>query len=132
MKDMVYMPVHCNEVLHEGEYLDHKFVIMSQGTHPTAYVECKLKDLTGYHDERLSGVSVHGGFTYHTRANWPAPDGPVVNVLGWDYMHPPLDFVGFVCLHPFGVSAKMWTTQEIYEEVKNVIRQLIELEAKND
>lgn len=129
MKEMKYSPLRSNEVLHEDEYLDYKFAIVNRGTHPTAYVECKIKDLKDYYDDRLGSISVHGGFTFYGLPNWPMSCGSDTLFLGWDYGH----FGDFVCLG-FGLGPmfrdKKWTTQEIYEEVKDVIHQLIQLEEK--
>ena len=43
MKEMVYSSTHTKEVLHSGEYKGYKFCILTLGTHPTAYVECKFE-----------------------------------------------------------------------------------------
>lgn len=70
MKEMVYSADRIIKVLHNGEYRGHKFAILNLGTHPTAYVECKLDDCNSYGDERLDEISVHCGFTYLGRAYW--------------------------------------------------------------
>ena len=74
MKEMIYSADKKNEVLHSGEYKGHKFTILNVGTHPTAYVECKLDNCNSYYDERLDVITVHGGFTYYGQACWDKAD----------------------------------------------------------
>lgn len=129
MKEMIYQEKRTKEVLHSGVYRDHKFVILSLGTHPTAYVECKIYDCASYGDKRLENISVHGGFTYLDFAHWINDVKTIY--LGWDYAHY-CDFSGLFLREPLegrpiGVR---WTTAEIFEEVKSVIDQLIEVETK--
>lgn len=128
MKEMVYKPKRKMEVLFSGNYLNHKFAILSLGSHPTAYIECKIKDCSNYDDIRLDTIAVHGGFTFFDRSYWSDDE---TLYLGWDYGHL-CDFAGWMigncefedeCL-------KKWTTSEIYEEVKHVIEQMIDLYTK--
>lgn len=60
MKEMIYSAEQKKEVLFSGEYKGHKFCIMNLGTHPTAYVENKIKNLVSYDDDRLYEIDVHG------------------------------------------------------------------------
>lgn len=127
MKEMIYSPDRKRELLHSGVYKGHKFFILNLGTHPTAYVECKLKDCKGYYDdERLDNIEVHGGFTYYGNNFW---DNLNEEYLGWDYAHYS-DYVGYNTRYPGPYSGKFWTTEEIMEEVKHVIDQLCELLVK--
>ena len=130
MKEMMYQKKRTKEVLHSGVYRDHKFVILSLGTHPTAYVECKIYDCDSDGDKRLENISVHGGFTYLDFASWE--DDIKTIYLGWDYGHY-MDYEGYEELFPLYMRSnekKRWTTAEIFEEVKSVIDQLIEVETK--
>lgn len=124
MKEMIYSAERIAEVLHSGEYKGYKFYIMNLGTHPTACVECKLDNCNSYDDERLEEISVHGGFTYLDRVYWNESDKTIY--LGWDYAHY-MDFVGYEIKFSDLWSDrenKRWTTEEIFDEVKNVIDQL--------
>ena len=123
MKEMIYSANSKCEILYEGEYLNHKFAILNLGTHPTAYVECKIADCHGYNDERLDNVQVHCEFTFYGGAYWNEQDK--TTYLGWDYAHY-CDYCGFLILATHHL--KKWTTSEIYTEVKSVIEQLAELE----
>lgn len=127
IKQMVYSESReIPDVLYEGEYKNHKFAILSLGTHPTAYVEDKI-GLIGYEDFRLNGISVHGGFTFHDTGYW-GDESKKILWLGWDYAHSG-DFMGYYSTdNPFYWWAKQWTTAEIYEEVKGVIKQIIKVE----
>ena len=130
MKEMVYQAERKLEILFEGEYLDHKFVILNLGTHPTAYVECKIPNCNGYDDKRLYDIQVHCGFTYFgdlSHLNKPYK----LMYLGWDYAHCG-DYAGYYMKYPemCVLGEKQWTTIEIYEEVKSVIEQLIKVESE--
>ena len=133
MKEMVYQVDHKREVLYDGVYEGHKFAILSLGTHPTAYVECKLEDCYSCEDERLDDIKVHGGFTYFDKTRWGEPDD--IYYLGWDYAHY-MDYAGYEEIYPLEcrTNGRKWTTKEIFEEVKSVIEQLtkVEFEQKAD
>lgn len=70
MPEMIYSNKHITEVLLEGEYLGYKWVIISYGTHPCAYVKLpknsKLISLGGE-----VPVSCHGGITYTSSKGLP-------------------------------------------------------------
>lgn len=124
MKEMVYSSNREREVLFDGEYMGYKFAIVSQATHPTAYVECKLEDCCGYDDPRLDDITVHGDFTYFGGAHWSESDP--IKYLGWDYAHYG-DYIGYYAGRSPDLFSydKKWTTQEIFDEVKLVIEQMI-------
>lgn len=125
MKEMVYSADRIMSVLHSGEYKGYKFCVMNLGTHPTAYVECRLENCNSYGDERLDEICVHGGFTYLGRAYWNKDDKTIY--LGWDYAHY-MDYAGYEVRFPAcmrNMESKKWTTAEIFAEVKDVIEQII-------
>ena len=64
MKEMIYQSKSTKAVLYSGIYKDHKFAIVSLGTHPCAYIECKLKRTFDYDDSCFYGIDVHGGLTF--------------------------------------------------------------------
>ena len=113
-------------VLEDGQYKGYNFWIISYGTHPCAYVEipkghpyygkcdCEAFDLP---------IDVHGGITYGDYGLHPIVDTEKF-LLGWDYNH----YEDYSCKNHylFMDNGKMWTTEEILEEVKYVIKQLIE------
>ena len=128
MKEMTYHSKRTKEILHRGEYKEHKFCILSLGTHPVAYVECNLEGCGSYGDERLDTVQVHGGFTYYGESYWDKEDETIY--LGWDYAHY-MDYAGYEVMFPAcmrSAESKKWTTAEIFEEVKAVITQLCTIE----
>ena len=131
MKEMVYFAERKMEILFNGEYKGHKFCIMNLGTHPTAYVENKIKNLRSYGDDRLDNIDVHCGFTYLDGSYWDKNDKTIY--LGWDYGHY-CDYAGYFEKYSIGDSCgcKRWTTPEIYDELKFVIEQLIALEESED
>lgn len=131
MKEMVYKNYMENgqeviEILDEGIYKDFHYAIVSYGTHPCAYVEIpeghELYDVS--HEDELVDIDCHYGITYVSKTGLIKPsnknhrDG---HWIGWDYAHY-MDYI-------YGVyntsDDKKWTTEEIFEDVKNVIEQLI-------
>lgn len=99
---------------------------MNLGTHPAAYVEDKI-GLIGYEDFWLKGISVHGGLTFHDTGYW-GKASEKISWFGWDYAHSG-DFMGYYSTdRPSYYFSKQWTTAEIYEEIKAVIEQIIEVE----
>lgn len=131
MKEMIYSAERKMEVLFSGEHKGHKFCIMNLGTHPTAYVQNKIKNLNSYDDDRLDEIDVHGGFTYLDMSYWDKTDRAIY--LGWDYGHC-WDYAGYYAkYHTYdSYEYKRWTTTEIFEEVKSVIEQLIVVEESED
>lgn len=123
MKEMIYQAERKLEILHSGIYHGCKFAILNLGTHPTAYIECKLDNCNDYDDVRLDEIDVHGGFTFFGVAFWNKDDKTAY--LGWDYAHN-MDYAGYEIKFPTSLRSygKRWTTAEIYKEVKAVIEQL--------
>lgn len=115
---MIYKRGPVIELLHKGDYKGYNFYIYSYGTHPCAYVEIpKGHTLYGVHYDNIN-IPVHGGFTFSSdylrhiyTGNW---------FIGWDYHHA-YDYDSFCHI------GKMWTTEEIYEEVKEVIERICTL-----
>lgn len=126
MKEMIYTENrHTPEILDKGEYRGVEYVVISLGTHPTAYVKNIIK-VSDYTDERFCGIYVHGGVTYLGDAYWTDLECkiPDTKYLGWDYAHAG-DYVGWHD-HCTGEDIK-WTTEEIVVECKRVIDQLLNL-----
>lgn len=121
MKDIYLRNGHKGRILGFGVYKDHKWTILSLGSHPTAYVEDKI-EVEDYNDERLSSIEVHGGFTFCDTPYW-ADEQTIY--LGWDYAHFSDFYCGFI-IH----EGKKWTYEEILADVYSVIDQLVELEEK--
>lgn len=130
-EEMEYLPKMTKKILCDSSYLGCRFLIVSYGTHPCAYIEIP-KDHKwfgiDYDDEELNHIECHGGITF---------SGDLSHILektgkwfiGWDYAHIE-DYDGLLCNlnnYPFrDIRCKKWTTQEIYEEVKKVIESIKE------
>ncbi len=116
---MEYSTQRCDKkiILAHDVYKGYEFYITSLQTHPTAYVLLTKKDKLFFGNEYqcTEHINCHGGLTYSgkyskgTEEQW---------IIGWDYAHLG-DRLGVI-------SGKEWTTEEIYEDVKNVIEQVIE------
>ena len=131
MKEMKYHSKRLCEVLTEGDLEGYHYAILNLGTHPTAYVELKKERPTIESD-----IVVHGGITFNGKAYWSNND--TKDYIGWDYAHCG-DYLGTdEVMAKYGIcypENKKWTTQEVYEDVKSVVKQLIVLdksEATND
>lgn len=116
-KEMEYkMRLPDFEKLAEGQEGQYKWMVISLGIHPCAYV-CIPKDHPFYDkdywdiDDR---IQVHGGLTFSGKIR-----GCDDFCFGWDYGH-----VGdFTCYSIEPIGEKRWTTQEIVDECLNVIKQ---------
>lgn len=117
MEDMVYTSFCMRRVIASGEEAGYSWYVLSLGTHPTAYVKLPK----GTEAFSVDDISCHGGITY-VNSSLKIGGGMVVNGfwIGWDYAHSG-DFSGYFP----GSGGKEWTTEEIIDDVKDVISQLI-------
>ena len=106
-----------------GTYKNFDYYVLNLKTHPTAYIDVTDSPLNGC-DEDID-ISCHGGITwcdnfvkYINKKGW---------FIGWDYAHFG-DYIdcGDAALNNMFLNDKKWTTEEIVEECKNVINQIIE------
>ena len=134
MKKMEYQVTRKIELLFDQEYKGYHFYILNLGTHPTAYVEItKGNKLFGktyneiYKDE--IDIEVHGGLTYSRDHLFLDKDIIKSNswFIGWDYAH----YDDYYCYDElylqFAIGGYKWTTEEIIEDCKNVIEQIIKV-----
>ena len=128
---MVYKRTHsCIDVLAVGEVGGHKYVVVSYGDHPCAYVSVPKGSAIN-----ISDVYCHGGVTYedkklpHKELEELFDDVKDSWWIGWDYAHWN-DYSGLLEEESRGVfgNMKKWTTDEIEEECLNVIGQIVENE----
>ena len=139
MKQMVYGPHPKHEVLAEDVFLGYKWIAKSLGTHPCGYVKIPEGFPLKTYDEFEENVQVHGGITFFSAGGlYVNDDGSKVDGewIGWDYAHIG-DYSGFSeepiirDKYPFLVDGtKKWTTAEIVEDCRNVIKQLIVIKDK--
>ena len=133
-KVMKYGKERRTELLCKGKYKNYNYYVLNLGTHPTAYIEIP-KENKLYRkscDEIYKigcDIDVHGGLTYSNNElmgvkseNW---------FIGWDYAHCG-DYCGYEEFMPESIRTygKKWTTEEIIEECKNAIDQIIDFESK--
>lgn len=126
--EMEYQKDNICKVLANGTYKGYEFVILNLGTHPTAYVKVPIAHQ--FHGKNYENVEieVHGGLTYSDSTLRIRNDDLKGWWFGWDYAHFG-DYLGYeeIYLKEFNSNAKKWTTKEIYEDVKDVINQLLEV-----
>lgn len=144
--EMVYKKENTREILDKGCYKGYKYVIISYGTHPCAYVKVPKGHKyygVGYDDAK--GINVHGGLTYcQDVLHFDMPIviklfGKVLFTItpkqrkswwfGWDYAHCG-DYIESVIEMPKMFArdyskAKRWTVDEMRYDVKMAIAGLI-------
>lgn len=124
MDEMVYLKERRMKILAEGIYKGRKYCILSLGIYPTAYVEYRHE--FDEESEEYFNIPCHCGITFQDYAHWKKDYSTCY--IGWDYGHIG-DFVdaGLISQQ----DGKKWTTEEVYEEVKNVIDYLNKYEQKS-
>lgn len=123
MKEMKYEKDRKIEILQNEKYKGYRYIILSLGTHPTAYIEIPKGHKLNGQDYDDIDINVHGGLTYADHQlmgidseNW---------YIGWDYAHLG-DYLGYEeGLFP-RANHKRWTTEEIKKECEEAIDQLID------
>lgn len=146
MNEMVYTNKRYDipQLLELNEYKGYVYIILSQGTHPTAYIKVD-KDSVFYgrqyslddkKDCPINRIKCHGGVSYVAGdLGWQNNNGHEccfkedygVWFVGWDYANCD-DY--FPNREGLSLGMKKWTTEEIAEECKQVIDQMIMLEAE--
>lgn len=126
MKEMVYSEnLINNELLYHEDFGDGTAlaVVNNSGANPCAYIQFPGIDYIYDYDEVYinrdeddNDTYVHGGFTFFGRLRSYGLDGLW---LGWDYGHYG-DYVRGSSIND--KSSKKWTTQEIVEEARRVLR----------
>lgn len=132
IKPMIYQKDRKYEILHKNNYKGYNYYILNLGTHPTAYVEIpEGHKLYGKHYDDID-IDVHGGLTYSDGYLGPIKDKNLW-FIGWDYAHAG-DYMGYYEETIFDgfqsfmdINNKKWTTEEIIEDCKDVIEQIIEM-----
>ena len=133
-KVMEYGKERRTELLCKDKYKNYNYYVLNLGTHPTAYIEIPKENKLyrkSYDEIYKIGcdIDVNGGLTYSDNElmgvkseNW---------FIGWDYAHCG-DYCGYEETMPESIRTygKKWTTEEIIEECKNAIDQIIDFESK--
>lgn len=133
LKPMIYKTKPEYTTLAHGIYRGYEYAIISLGKHPCAYVGVpKGHPLYGkeYDSKNFPDIKCHFGITYSRNGLGGIKEQFVIYksqwVIGWDYAHC-TDFSGSYLNFGGEMFGKAWTTEEILEEVHNVISQLISL-----
>ena len=120
MKEMIYKSKREVEVLDSGKYKGFDYLILSLGTHPTAYV--RIPKTHKYFKQEYENIDVdcHGGLTYSSekvsqsdKKGW---------WIGWDYAHFG-DYSGYDGFPNVTQDRKYYTSDVLYD-VKEAIDQL--------
>lgn len=124
MKEMKYKKDRLIEILDKGKINGFKYAIVSYGTHPCCYVF--LPKEHKYYKKHYDKINIecHGGLTFSEN---DLVFNPLPNdewIIGLDYAHA-YDFTGYFIGDDFmEKNCHKWTTEELLEEVKEVIKQL--------
>jgi len=113
-------------VLHKEDIDGYNCFIISRVSHPCAYI-----DISKHFDSiNKLDIDCHGGITYTGKMIPNIAEAPEGFYIGWDYAHL-YDFCGLGnLLDEF--ELKKYTTEEIYEDVLDVVRQLKKIKGEND
>ena len=141
IKKMKYKSNRKIELLFNDIYNGYHFYILNLGTHPTAYIEIPKNNKLFNLDYEKIDLDVHGGLTYSSNKLLIGENTSMENswFLGWDYAHAG-DYMGFYeDFNKWNINTinslndcKKWTTEEIIEECKNAIDQIIDFENKGE
>lgn len=120
MKQMIYYSDPKRILLATGFLYGFQYCIMNLGMYPTAYIN--LSEGLEITDD---DIDVHGGITYKADHLWVAENMVIEgNFIGWDYAHFD-DYGGYMEMLPQDLRfGKKWTTEEIFEEVKEACYQI--------
>lgn len=127
MKQMVYQSERKIEVLDTGYCYGYLYYILNLGTHPTAYIKIPKEHTANKYESYTSlPLDVHGGLTFmsdHLIVGRTDKDVIEGKFIGWDYAHAG-DYTGHYGEYSLWENEKKWTTQEIFEEVKEACYEL--------
>ena len=126
MKEMIYYDSPKSELLYSGKYKGLEFYIKNLGTHPSAYVKIPETSNLYLKDYLDIDIYVHGGLSYSDGVLYVENKKLTGWFIGWDYCHCD-DYSGYYSKMGFIRTGKKWTTKEIYEDVKQVINQVIKM-----
>ena len=132
-KEMEYSEEYKRELLATGKYLGIPYFIMNLGHYPTAYVMIPEKNpLYKIDDYDDMPIECHGGLSFCENELY-IKDNIIVKgkIIGWDYAHYGDYLPYWKALKLDDTKAKKWTTEEVLEDVKSVIHQILEYDAKN-
>ena len=127
MLEMEYRTERIVLCLDKGIIDGFNYVIMSYGTHPCCYIQIPKEHR--YYKKNYDDIDIncHGGLTFSKSDLYFNPTESWW--IGWDYAHGNdyMGYYGLDCLKGFDHSNdKKWTTQELLNDVKDVIKQLKE------
>lgn len=110
-----------NIVLAEGTYKNFDFLIINnEGSHPCGYINIPNL-MNGKKPEDFEGfINPHGGITYAEKKGVYKKEKKDFIWLGWDYAHSK-DYIWSETSNNIKSSRKKWTTEEILNEIKNII-----------
>ena len=126
-KEMIYQSKRIADLLYTEEYKGYDFYVVSLGTHPCCYIKLPLGNK--YYNKCYDDIelNVHGGLTY--ASDTLKLDNLTITgwIIGWDYAHLG-DYYGYdIPLSHFSIEYnKQYTTDELINDCKNAIDQLIE------
>ena len=135
IKPMKYQRrMHPPELLYNGIYEGMHYYIVSMGTHPCAYIEIPLKNQLIKMPELLAIDYLAGNNITYREAYLNTSEGTIIDshdramFIGWDHVHSS-DYTGFMeskisSLFDYSAFHK-WTTEEMIEECKQAIDELL-------
>lgn len=138
IKPMKYKrKMHPPELLYNDIYEGMHYYIVSMGTHPCAYIEIPLKSKLIKMPEILAINHLAGNEIGYREPYLQTSEGTIIDstdhslFIGWDHAHSS-DYTGFIDLKPLWLNNMFdfpelhkWTTEEMIEECKQAIDELL-------
>lgn len=127
MKEMKYTNNYLVIVLDKGNIQGLNYAIVNYGTHPCCYIGLPKNHKFYGKDYDNIDIDCHCGITF---AEQDLAFNPIPTTdfwwIGWDYAHCG-DYVGYYqgLNNSLEKNSKKWTTEEMLQEVKDVIQQLL-------
>lgn len=116
-----YQDENKKELVYHKKYRGYEYFICDLGTHPTAYVKVPKNNKAFGKDYFDLDIVVHGDLTYSSNElKFYKYSGKYNWFIGWDYAH-----FGDYTLFATFENDKKYTLDEIIEDCKSVINQLI-------
>lgn len=122
ISEMTYTDERKITILTHDEYKGYTYYVVSYGTHPCAYIELTENNTLYGKDDSEIQLDCHGGITYaNDNIKHITPISENRWIIGWDYAHNGDYFLA-------SNTGKKWTTTEIIQECKEVIKQVMKYE----
>lgn len=115
------------DIIAKGKYYNYRFYVVDYGSHPCCYIAIgkrhpMLKGVKEFWD--LNSIDCHGGVTF--MGKHPDIDNGKYHLIGWDYSHCNDFYASKLVDDTMFIGYHKYTIDELLNDVKNVIVQIVE------